>query len=222
MRILHTADIHLAHDWFDWIASNCADFDLLVIAGDLQNAFSNVSLDDQVKAIRTWLLALSTRTIVCSGNHDHWVAPRGIIDVSAEGRWLSSLCGHGNIVATDGDSIRFQDVEVVVNGWGQRYNGRGDLLVTHAPPSECPCAMSDDADFGDPTILDATASTLKLILAGHIHFPATFFSRLRCGSVVLVPGYNDQSSVPSHWIIDTKQGQASHSSGALASFSPMP
>lgn len=222
MKILHAADIHLDHDWFDWIAGICADFDLLVIAGDLQNGFSKVPQHDQAKAIRTWLSMLGTQTIVCSGNHDYWVAPRGIIDAAAEGRWLSSLSGHGNVVATDGDRIRLQEIEFVVNGWGQRPADGNDILVTHVPPSECPCAISGGTDFGDPTLLGATALTPKLILAGHIHSPAAFSSRLKCGSVVLVPGQNDQSSVPSHWIIDTKQGLASHSSGALARFSPMP
>ncbi len=34
MKILHVADLHLDHDWFDWVAGHSVDYDLLVIAGD--------------------------------------------------------------------------------------------------------------------------------------------------------------------------------------------
>lgn len=222
MRILHTADIHANHEWFEWIANNCMAFDLLVIAGDLLNLFSNIRQHDQAKAVRSWLSALKAQTIVCTGNHDHWVAPHGIIDTAAEGRWLASLNGHGNIVATDGNSVRLNEVTFVVNGWGQRPTSGGDILVTHAPPAGNPCATSNGYDFGDPELLYTTGQRPKLILAGHVHHPVAYSTRLSDDLVVLVSGQDDHSPIPSHWLINTDRGMAAHSSGAIVHFQAIP
>lgn len=57
MRVIHVAALHLRHDWFDWVASHCRGFEMVVIAGDLQDAFSNISMHAQAKAITRWLLS---------------------------------------------------------------------------------------------------------------------------------------------------------------------
>ena len=61
MRILHLADLHLEPKWFDWVANRAAEYDLVVLAGDLLNMFSNVALSDQARACGNWLLALPVR-----------------------------------------------------------------------------------------------------------------------------------------------------------------
>lgn len=216
MKMLHVADIHIDHEWFDWIANSCKNHDLLVIAGDLLNAFSSLDLHQQAEAVRNWLLALEAPTILCTGNHDYWVVPQGAIDSSAEGRWLSSLSGQRNVVAADGDQARLHGLDFVVNGWLHKPDHGGDILVTHAPPAGCRCACSDGNDNGDPELWGAMQRKPRLILAGHIHRPNAF-SHLISDSrtMVLVPGCDEQSSVPSHWVIETERGVAVHSTGIV-------
>jgi hypothetical protein len=57
------------------------------------------------------------------------------------------------------------------------------------------------------------------MLCGHIHHPA----KLCCHwppfdptTLVLVPGCDEQSEVPAHWIIDTVRKSATHSSRVTA------
>lgn len=217
MKILHLADLHLDHDWLEWIAKNLSPYDLLVIAGDFQNAFSKTSQQKQAEAIRSWLLNLKIPTVVCSGNHDFWTAPRGTIDAAAEGRWLSSLSGQENIVGTDGDRVLLHGHDVVVNGWLKRPSDGGDILVTHAPPAGCACAGSDGGDYGDPELWWTMRRKPRMILAGHIHQPAKLWCRLEStNTAVLVPGFDADSSVPAHWSIDTDRKTALHSSGLIA------
>ncbi len=226
MRILHLADLHLQHTWFDWVTSHCREFDLLVIAGDLQNAFSNTSMHDQARAITEWLLTLETPTIVCSGNHDYWVSA----DSAAEAGWLRQLRGSGMVIGVDGDIFSFQGLnhsgawlKFSVNGWLQvpAHDHPIDVLVTHAPPEGCACA-GDAAlhDNGDPALWDAIKSAQpRLLLCGHIHHPRSLWCRWPPSyetTLVLVPGCDEQAEAPAHWVIDRDSGIATHSSGQTA------
>ncbi len=221
MKILHVADLHLDHGWFDWIASNCSAFDLLVIAGDLQNAFSNSGMHDQARAVTKWLLGLPTPTIVCSGNHDFWVgAQRGPFDVMAEAGWLKNLQLRGNIIGVDGETIEFGGLTIAVNGWLQTppEDCRADIVVTHAPPSGCACAGDTHGhDNGDPEIWHSIhGHPPRLLLCGHIHAPRKFscsWPQTDPITVVLVPGCDERSDIPDHWIIDTSAKIAKHSRG---------
>lgn len=219
MRILHVSDLHLDHEWFDWVASHCINFDLLIIAGDLQNAFSNSKMHDQARAVSDWLLGLRTPTIVCSGNHDYWVGgPRGPYDLMAEAGWLKNLMNRGNIIGVDGETVDFRGIKILVNGWMQVPNvcGGVDIVVSHGPPEGCACAHGLGGDFGDPEIWPALADfPPKFILSGHIHFPSRLWAHwpaLEPKTVVLVPGFF-HSSVPAHWILNFETMVAVHSAG---------
>ena len=143
MRILHLADLHIDSEWFDWVADRATEYDLVVLAGDLLDMFSNVPLHDQARACSDWLLSLPVPTVVCSGNHDYRVSdPRVALDAQAEGRWLRSLCGRGRIIGADGEVIAHAGLRIAINGWLQLpANAEGaDVVVTHAPPVGCKCA----------------------------------------------------------------------------------
>jgi len=227
MRMLQIADLHLQHEWFSWVESQCTEFEALCISGDLFNAFSNTSMHDQAREISAWLLALRYRYIVpCTGNHD-WVPKdnRVSIDVNAEGGWLKNLRGrmtHGRrrILGTDGDIVTIDGLKFGINGWLQipSYAGRLDILVTHAPPSGCRCAIdSSGRDNGDPAIWDMLKySPPRLILSGHIHDPSRHWDRwtpVSPQTLVLVPGCDETSAIPAHWIIDTVSHTATHNNG---------
>ena len=224
MKILHLADLHLQHEWFDWVSSQSRDYELLVIAGDLQNAFSGTGMHDQARAVSKWLLSLTTPTVVCSGNHDYWVSdPRVFFDVAAEARWIRDLRGKGSIVGVDGDAVEFRGLRIFVNGWLQEPDaGPFDIVVTHAPPEACACAGADGRDHGDSCLLNALQSQPPtLLLCGHVHAPAKLSCKwppLYPTCTVLVPGCDEQSEVPAHWIINTDHGVAIHSAGVVQSF----
>lgn len=221
MKILHLADLHLDHAWFEWIASNSSSFDLLVIAGDLQNAFSNSGLHAQARAVTQWLLALSTPTIVCRGNHDFWAADKRVsVDVNAEAAWIKILKGRGNIIGVDGDLVEFKGLKILVNGWLQTPDDdeHADIVVTHAPPSGCACAgNAQGRDNGDPELWSNLEDRPPaLILSGHVHDPrklSCHWPPLDPTTVILVPGCDEQLEIPAHWIIDTSSKIATHRSG---------
>ena len=227
MKILFVADLHQRQDWFEWVARQSTRYEMLAIAGDLQDAFSDTSMHDQARTISEWLCALRTPTVVCSGNHDYWVQdPRCSIDVDAEAAWLRRLRGRGNIVGVDRDCFDINGLCVAVNGWLQvpRFLGRADVLVTHSPPAGCDCAIcDDDQDTGDAEICSALdVYPPRLLLAGHVHKPASLYGywpMAREGStLVLVPGFDDTLPSPAHWAIDTEIREARHSNGATVVF----
>lgn len=221
MRILHLADLHLEAKWFDWVGNRAAEYDLVVLAGDLLNMFSNVSLHDQARACGDWLLALPVPTVVCSGNHDYWVSdPRAGMDAHAEGQWLRSLRGRGRVVGADGDIIDHAGLRIAINGWLQLPEGGDgvDVVVTHAPPVGCKCAAdSNGRDHGDPELWDVLRDAPpRLVLAGHIHRAPVRWARwspMDGSTLVLVPGNDEESDVPAHWVLDIDGKLAVHSDG---------
>jgi predicted MPP superfamily phosphohydrolase len=222
MKILSVADLHMNHEWFDWVSSHCDEYDLLVVAGDLHNAFSNISLHEQARAASKWLLSLKTPVVSCTGNHDYWAENRNIsVDVYAEGGWLRTLRRRGNIIAVDGDVVEFSGLRLAVNGWLKvpDLHERVDILVTHAPPSGCACASGlNGLDVGDPDLWSGVQDCPPtLVLCGHVHLPsknACSWPPIDPTSLILVPGCDEQNSVPAHWAIDTQTHTAIHSSGA--------
>jgi Icc-related predicted phosphoesterase len=225
VKILHASDLHLQQEWFDWVVSHSVEYDLLVIAGDLQNAFSNTPLHTQSRLCSEWLLSLQTPTVVCSGNHDFWVSDRRVsVDVQAEAGWLRNLRGRGHIIAVDGDTVDFHGLKIAVNGWLQvpDLHDRVDIVVTHAPPMGCACASGAEAegrDNGDPELFPAVQyNPPTLILAGHIHAPQKYactWPPIDPTTLILVPGCDEEAEIPNHWVIDTAERTARHSSGEL-------
>ena len=107
MRVLLVSDLHYDLRKLDWVLTQAADVDLLVVAGDLLDIASGVPLDAQIVVVLEYLARFADRTttVVCSGNHDldhrtesEEKATRWILDARASG------------VVVDGDSI-------TVGGW---------------------------------------------------------------------------------------------------------
>ncbi|HVT30237.1 MAG TPA: metallophosphoesterase [Lacipirellulaceae bacterium] len=224
MRILHVSDLHLQHEWFGWVAQECSKFDLVVFAGDLLQAFSNHGLHAQAKATAKFLTSLKTPCAAVTGNHCMWTA-RGSTDVYAEGGWLRIHRGKGNLIGVDGDIVEYRGLRICCNGWLRvpKLDAPIDLLVTHGPPAGSASASgSEGIDVGDPDLWPAVQHfPPPLVLCGHVHETR----RLACTwpavdptSLILVPGCDEQSDIPSHWVIDTEARSATHSKGGTVSW----
>jgi Calcineurin-like phosphoesterase len=72
MKILLTSDIHLSLPWFEWLIAKSPAFDLVCIAADFLDLFSEESKSKQVAQVQGYLrdLASKTNVALCSGNHD--------------------------------------------------------------------------------------------------------------------------------------------------------
>ena len=72
MQILLVSDLHYTLRQLDWVASVAADYDLVVVAGDLLDIASIVEPDAQIAVALEYLarFAAKTTVVACSGNHD--------------------------------------------------------------------------------------------------------------------------------------------------------
>jgi len=215
MRILHVADLHL--DRFEWVKEHARGYDLLVIAGDILDAFSHIPLLAQIPYCAEWLADLPVPTVVVSGNHDyfHECFLSQVLNPYAEARWITRLRGRSNVICSDGDCISFGGLRILGHGWGrgQVDTAGADIVVSHAPPQGCLCALGPSGeDFGEDFVIPPKDDDPpKLILCGHIHQPKRTWCRWPSAgrqSLVLVPGVKQRAATPSHWIIDTDKGIA--------------
>jgi len=72
MRLLFVADLHYALKQFDWLVANAANYELIIIGGDLLDLASSLDFDVQIVVVEKYLARIreKTRLIVSSGNHD--------------------------------------------------------------------------------------------------------------------------------------------------------
>jgi len=185
VRILLTSDLHYALPQFDWVVAQVADFDLVVVAGDLLDISSAVPLDAQIAVLQALFgsLADQRKLVVSSGNHD-LTAPDSAGEQSAP--WLQALGEHG--VAVDGDTIEMAGALVTVCPWwdgpvgrervaGQlardsRRGGRPWVWVYHWPPDASPTCWTGNRHYGDPDLQGWIAEHRPdVVLTGHVHNP---------------------------------------------------
>ena len=72
MKILAVSDLHFGLAQFDWVTQQAANYDLVIIAGDLLDIGGHLDLDSQITVVARYLrtIGAKTRLLVCSGNHD--------------------------------------------------------------------------------------------------------------------------------------------------------
>lgn len=183
MKILLVADLHYALKQFDWLAATAPDFDLVVVAGDLLDISSAVDTAAQIVVVRTYLSDLarvSSRIVVCSGNHDLDIkGPHGerIAD------WLRNLPGG---IVTDGDRALIDRTLVSVCPWWDGPETRSAVAeqlardaagrkgrwiwIYHAPPSDSPVSWGGKRHFGDTVLAEWIARYQPdMVLSGHVH-----------------------------------------------------
>jgi Icc-related predicted phosphoesterase len=227
MRILLAADLHYALPQLDWIVRAAADRDVVVLAGDLVDIVSPVTVDAQIVALRASLADLASRTqlVVCSGNHD--LNARSVAGEKTAD-WLAPLRAAG--VAVDGDTIEVSGARFTVLGWWDgpvaraqaeaqlaeagadaHAAGRAWIWVYHSPPLG-PLAWTGSRHFGDPVVaewIDRWRPTA--VLMGHIHqAPYTPEGSWvdRQGTTWLFNAGKQIGPVPAHVELDLTEGWA--------------
>lgn len=185
MRVLLVSDLHYTLPQLDWVVGAAPDFDLVVVAGDLLDISSTVSLDAQCVVVLRYLSMLhdTGHVVVGSGNHD-LTGPDANGEQSA--LWLASARAAG--VPSDGDSLVLDDALVTVCPWWDGPAGRDAVAaqlaadavrrparwiwVYHWPPLGSPTCWTGKRDYGD-TELGGWIDEHRpdVVLTGHVHGP---------------------------------------------------
>jgi Icc-related predicted phosphoesterase len=183
MKILVTADLHYALKQYDWLKSVAADFDIVVLAGDLLEISSIVDRRAQMIVVRAYIeeIAAKTRLIVCSGNHD--------LDIrnhhgELSARWIEDLADIGVVV--DWGSLDVSGTLITVCPW---WDGDGTreaigrhlavesqiphekwIWIYHAPPAENPVSWSGRRHYGDEALTAWIRQYAPdMVFSGHVH-----------------------------------------------------
>jgi len=231
MRILMVGDVHYDLRQLDWVLARAAEYELVVIVGDLLDISSTVPLDAQIPVVMQYLQRLAERTAVavCSGNHD-------LTGLDADGEqaagWLARATDFGVVV--DNGSLVVGDAQIDVHPWWdgpigrQRLESRLEALaetrhadgaprrwiwVYHWPPPDLPVSWVGTKSYGDADLAGwIDRFHPDLVLAGHVHQSpwidgGSWISNL--GPTWIVNAGHETGPEPSHAVIDLDAWRAS-------------
>jgi len=225
MRLLAVADLHYSLPQFDWVLEVAADFDVVVLAGDLLELASIVDRRAQAVVVRKYFerLRAVTRLLICSGNHD-LDAPHESGEKVA--KWLAASPDDG--IVTDGESIELDGVLITVCPWGDGPITRAGIAVQlaeaakaerrlwiwihHAPPDKSPTSWGGARHFGDAELVQWIMQYKPdIVLSGHVHqspFVKDGSWVDRIGNTWVFNAGQQFGAPPTHIIIDTDEGEA--------------
>ncbi len=183
MKMLFVADLHYTLKQFDWLVANAANFDPIVIGGDLLDLASNLDVDVQIVVVEKYLRLIrqKARLLVSSGNHDG--DSRSAADESVA-QWIRDSKADGLFV--DGDGLDLPGVRVTICPWwdgpesraelealleqeAQKVHGRW-IWIHHAPPAGSPVCWTGKKFGGDEELLEwIKRFKPDIVLSGHIH-----------------------------------------------------
>ncbi len=183
MRLLFVADLHYSLKQFDWLLSEAADFDLVVIGGDLLDLSSALDADVQITIVEKYLELLRQKTtlVVSSGNHDGDSRNEADESVAA---WL--VAARNDRLHVDGDSFNMKGTRITVCPWWDGDASRADveaqlaeqaksvagrwIWIYHAPPEGARTSWTGRRFIGDE-FLTAMIRRFNptMVMSGHIH-----------------------------------------------------
>jgi Icc-related predicted phosphoesterase len=225
MRLLAVADLHYSLPQFDWVLEIAADFDVVVLAGDLLELASIVDRRAQAVVVRKYFerLRAVTRLLICSGNHD-LDAPHESGEKVA--KWLAASPDDG--IITDGESIELDGVLITVCPWWDGPITRAGIAVQlaeaakaerrlwiwihHAPPDKSPTSWGGARHFGDAELVQWIMQYKPdIVLSCHVHqspFVKDGSWVDRIGNAWVFNAGQQFGAPPTHIIIDTDEGEA--------------
>jgi Icc-related predicted phosphoesterase len=218
--MLTVSDLHYRLPSYDWLCAVGAEYDAVVLAGDLISIASPVPLEAQIVVVNSYLerLAAITELFVVSGNHD--------LDGPGEhGEQISSWLQRRQTasVHTDGESVDIGDFRVTLCPWwdgpitrtllddqlavAAQDRLRRWLWVYHAPPAGTPLCSDGRRSFPDEDLAVWIAQHRPdVVICGHIHQApwvdgGSCFGRL--GTTWVFNAGHLPVRVPAHVVIDT-------------------
>lgn len=183
MRILVVADLHYTLKQFDWLMTEVARYDLVVIGGDLLDLSSVLEPQVQCLVVEKYLARIARQKplIVSSGNHDG--DRRSEANESVAG-WLQEV--RGEQLYVDGDSVELGGTLFTVCPWwdgpvsratleaqlardSARVQGRW-IWIHHAPPDQSPVSWAGRRYGGDEFLVSwIRRFQPDFVFSGHIH-----------------------------------------------------
>lgn len=190
MRLLFVADLHYVLKQFDWIATQAARYDAVVIGGDLLDISASLDLEIQIVVMEKYFERLRNATllIVCSGNHD---GDRRMPNNESIAGWLREA--KGPRVVVDGDSLDLDGTLITVCPWWDGPVSRAEveaqlardavkpksrwIWIHHAPPDRSPVSWTGKKFGGDEFLVDwISRYQPDVVMSGHIH-NAPFYAK---------------------------------------------
>jgi Icc-related predicted phosphoesterase len=226
VKFLLVSDLHYALKQYDWTAAACADFDVVVIAGDQLDIAGQLSGAVQIVVVLNYLkrLAGQAKVIVSSGNHD---LDRRDATGEKEAAWMNRIRALG--IPTDGDTVDYGDTLITVCQW---WDGPGAkeavrahierdsvaasakknwIWVYHAPPENSPTSWNGKQFYGDADLSGwITQYEPDLVFCGHVHqapFRGGSWADL-IGKTWVFNSGRQIGDVPAHVIVDTAAREA--------------
>jgi len=183
MKILFVADLHYELKQFDWLLAHAAEFDLVIIGGDLLELGSTLETDVQIVVVEKYLARLSQqqRLLVSSGNHDG--DARSAADESVC-HWLHDL--RASQMFVDGDCVELGDTLITICPWWDGPVSRAEVeallardavkpkerwvWIHHSPPDQSPVSWAGKKFGGDEFLVEwIQRYQPDLVMSGHIH-----------------------------------------------------
>ncbi|SDU18356.1 Predicted phosphoesterase [Verrucomicrobium sp. GAS474] len=243
MRILVAGDLHNRKEWFAWLSTQVAQFDLVALPGDLLDIFQP-DLPRQRAFVEEWFAAEAekgTALAWCSGNHDggRWFTNRiegpcwtdrlrfpsvvgdleckEFVSLSGE-RFLVSCIPHSEAPTESWESA----VEsLLTQGWQKRQELSWCpwIVLAHNPPVHTAVAATpNDSGGSDHIRLWVERFQPDYLLSGHLHQAPDLGSfRAELGQCLcLNPGYVEEAEMPSHITVDTRTKAVLHHRGTAS------
>jgi Icc-related predicted phosphoesterase len=225
VRALTVSDVHYDLRQLDWVLAQAADFDLVVVIGDLLDIASTVPVEAQVPVILGYLERLVARSqvAVCSGNHD-------LTGRDADGEraalWLE---GAASLGVVERGPLVVGDALVTVCPWWDGPLGRDRqereltelaearsavaepaqgrwIWVYHWPPPDLPVSWIGTKYYGDADLAGwVERFAPDLVLTGHVHQSpwvdgGSWISAQ--GGTWIVNAGRQRGPVPTHVVVD--------------------
>lgn len=183
MKLLVVADLHYSLKQFDWLIERAADYDAIVIAGDVLDLAGHADLDTQIVVVSKYLhtLRMLAPVIVCSGNHDGDIK-------NEEGEFVADWLrreGAENLYV-DGDGFTLGGTRITVCPWWDgpvTQKALGEFLeseaaepkdrwiwIYHSPPDQSRVSWTGKGHYGDKYLVDRIKQYWpECVLSGHVH-----------------------------------------------------
>ena len=213
MKVLLTADLHSNPDWLHWLEEEAGKYDLVCIAGDLLDAFSEVAIQDQVAQVKGFLyrLADKTRVAVCSGNHDAFELVQPLLpgaEAVYAAAWLAELREAPELI-TDGQTRLVPGQLAITTIPFFSPAGLERSLIEEGKHLKSTHAVPWLLIVHDPVRVQSAISRARpdFVHFGHYH-GLEGYSRRSGSTLFLSAGQRMGGAVPNHIALDSESGLA--------------